>query len=265
MSRLRRLPPGVTKIKGARGSVQYRGRVRRCGKSMSATFGDPHEAGAWVQDIIARLRRGESPSTLSPSPLIVGKTFTFEEAAKHYFLCAAAGKVISKRGGPFAASSLQVMESATRRCVVPHLGPFPIDSISRRDVRQLFDHLASSVPPQTLVAAKTALDGIFAVAERDGLADGPSPADGVNVRRPPARRVGRALTRDEQIRLVEAARAQDDERQRSLMYPLVELLLGTGLRIGEACALAYDPDSGLDLDAGLVHVTRTVGVSWTTE
>jgi integrase len=200
-----------------------------------------------------------------PSYPLLSEATTFVQAARHFFVCAAAGKAMSTRNRPFAPSSLQVMDSAVRRCLIPSIGDLPLDSITRLDLQYLFAQAAPFVSPHTLVAAKAALDGIFCVAERDGLFDGSSPAEGLKVGRPSARRVGQVLTRPEQRWFGEVARAEDDARRRSLMYPLVELLLGTGLRIGEACALIYDPVSGLNLDGRQVHVTRTVSVTWTEE
>ena len=208
MSRPRRLPPGVQRIDGPGGSVAYRGRVRRSGQSSSRTFGDPHEAGAWVQDARARLHRGEPVMPPLP-PAATSDAATFEEAAVHFFRSAAAGKVLSRRGGPYAPSSLEAHESAVRCHVVPYIGQVPIDGLSRRELQRLFDELASSVSANALLAVKAALDAIFTVAERDDLYEGPSPSDGLKVPRTTVRKRGRVLTRSEQRALLEAAREHD--------------------------------------------------------
>ena len=64
-------------------------------------------------------------------------------------------------------------------------------------------------------------------------------------------------TLEEALAVLEAAYADDERLRRSFAGPLVALLLGTGLRLGEALALEWGQD-GLDVDAGFVRVRRTL-------
>lgn len=65
---------------------------------------------------------------------------------------------------------------------------------------------------------------------------------------PPARPKARALTVEEADRLLAAAIVDDKDRDRSLMAPLVALLIATGARISEVLALVWGSE-GLDLQA----------------
>ena len=58
---------------------------------------------------------------------------------------------------------------------------------------------------------------------------------------PPSRPRERALTIEEADRLLVAAQADDEETKRSLMAPLVALLIATGARISELLALSWVP------------------------
>lgn len=74
---------------------------------------------------------------------------------------------------------------------------------------------------------------------------------------PAAARPARILTPPEIVALIAAAEHDDQRLRRSLGGPLLALLSYTGLRMGEALALAWGP-SGVDLEDGCVRVTRAV-------
>lgn len=265
MSRARQLPPGVTARSGVYGPT-YRGRVRQSGRSLSQTFDDPHEAGAWVQETKSRLRRGDRVQ-LSPllSAPLNRSSITVQAAAEHFFQSIVKGTVRGRSGQPYTPSTLIVYERAVRRCLISHIGDLPLDTVTRRELRQLLDHLAPETGAGTLYAAMAALKAIYSLAERDGLFEGSNPCDGITNHQPDAKRRGRALGRDEQNRLLGAAREHDLYHGRSLMFPLIRLLLSTGLRIGEAVAVQYDSVGGLDLAAGRLHVRQIVSQGLTDE
>jgi integrase len=59
------------------------------------------------------------------------------------------------------------------------------------------------------------------------------------------------------LRILAAAEADDHRLGRSFGAPLIALLTGTGLRLGEAVALPWGAE-GLDLEAGVVRVRRSL-------
>ena len=88
-----------------------------------------------------------------------------------------------------------------------------------------------------------------------GYTDSPPPA-GVRVPPPPLRRE-RVYSADEMAALLSAAEIDDLRTGRSFIYPLLCLLDGTGLRIGEALALRWGPDGVMvGAEGGLVRVMR---------
>jgi integrase len=100
--------------------------------------------------------------------------------------------------------------------------------------------------------AKTVLAGMFALAVAHDAVNGNPARDAIAIPRP-AKTV-RALTRVEADDL--ADRLRSDTRALELDLPdLVEFMLGTGARIGEACAAR---DVSLDLDVGTWEINATV-------
>ena len=114
----------------------------------------------------------------------------------------------------------------------------------------------------TMQTAFAALKRTFAFACRSRLYEGENPCVGVETPGSAKPRVGRALSRIEQERLLKAAQTHDAAHDQSFMAPLIRLLLGTGLRIGEAAALVYDSEEGLDLTRGCLTVTGSLCMDW---
>lgn len=125
------------------------------------------------------------------------------------------------------------------------------------DVQRLVDRIAAERTPEHARKALTALRVALRVAERYGELP-VNPCAGVRVpvsaegEKPP-----RILTPEEAAAIVAHAEAEDVRRGRSFAGPLVALAFGSGPRLGELLALPWGPE-GLDLDAGLLHVRRSV-------
>ena len=127
--------------------------------------------------------------------------------------------------------------------IAPVLGGIQVGRLMPSDVRYLIDdRLAAGLSPATVGRLLVTLRMALGSGVRDGILERNVAA----VVRPP--RVERdapgALAPDEALRLVEAVR--DD-----WLGPLYILLLATGLRLGEACALDR---RDLDLERGTVAV-----------
>ncbi len=142
---------------------------------------------------------------------------------------------------------------------MPAIGGVPVGALTRGDVQRLVDGIAAERTPEHARKALVALRVTLRVAERDGLIEpGSNPCAGV--RAPADQRIERAariLTPQEVSGILESAAADDARLGRSFGAPLIALLFGTGLRLGEALALPWGPE-GLDLEAGVVRVRRSL-------
>jgi len=119
------------------------------------------------------------------------------------------------------------------------------------------DGLAAERTPEHARKALTALRVALRVAERYGELQA-NPCSGVRVpTSAEGEKAARILTPEECAAIVSQAEADDARLGRSFAAPLVALLLGTGLRLGEALALVWGPD-GLDLEGGTVRVRRSL-------
>ena len=106
--------------------------------------------------------------------------------------------------------------------------------------------------PGTAKTARSVLSGMLGLAMRHGAMPNNPIRDVARIARP--RKQVRALTNDEAAKLRAALRS--DEAAVMLDLPdLVDFMLGTGLRIGEACAVRW---SAVDLAAGVLEVNSTV-------
>jgi integrase len=116
--------------------------------------------------------------------------------------------------------------------------------------------------PGAAKTTKTALNGMFVYAnEFDAMRSNPA-RDAIKIGGAPRHTV-RALTVDEVEDLTDRLRSDDT----AIVYDLpdlVDFMLATGCRIGEACAVGHancprqHPHQSLDLDAGTVEIDSTL-------
>ena len=248
--------PGIEERRRS-GGTTYRARVRKGGVMVSRTFTTLSAALAWRAEAVEGIvDRGALPAPPPPPPRRVA---TVADAARSLARGMVSGAVRTKTGTPYKPSVVRKYEEQLRTLVVPAIGGVPVGALTRGDVQRLVDAIAAERTPEHARKALVALRVALRVAERDGLIEpGSNPCAGV---RAPAdqriERVARILTPQEVSGIRECAAADDARLGRSFGAPLIALLFGTGLRLGEALALPWGVE-GLDLDVGLVRVLRSL-------
>jgi integrase len=143
---------------------------------------------------------------------------------------------------------------ATESYSLPGVGDLRLREITVPVVERLLASVRSNHGPGAAKSTRNVLSGILGMAVRHGRLPANPVAEASAQRTPRSRPGPRALTPEEseQIRTLLAA----DMTSVSHGLPdLVEFLLGTGLRIGEACAIQ---PRDVDLQAGTLTVTGTV-------
>ncbi len=166
---------------------------------------------------------------------------------------AAAAPLRAELGGRSLAPNTRALYAAASRLyVVPALGDLRLAELTPAIIDRALGLLRSTRSPQIARASRRALSSLCAEAVRHGaLIHNP-----VRESRPipcPHRPV-RALTVPEARDLQDRVRADHDACRWDLP-DLVQFLLGTGVRIGEATAVRT---AVLDLPAGTVHINATV-------
>lgn len=153
-----------------------------------------------------------------------------------------------------AAGTKRLYRFTVHAYVLPGLGELRLREITVPAIDRLLASVHTDHGPGAAKSTRSVLSGILGLAVRHGLLT-TNP-----VRDAPARRTARtargprALTAEEASLLRERL-AADPAAARQDLPDLVDFLLGTGLRIGEACALR---PLDVDLDAATLTVTGTV-------
>lgn len=142
-------------------------------------------------------------------------------------------------------------ETLARRQLRPTLGAIRLAELQPSDIRRLYARLAETLAPQTVANAAEVLSAALNQAVRDGLVPR-NVARGVALpRKGDASRP--TLDGAAAVKLLQAAEGDP-------YAPVYALLLGSGLRIGEALALRWQD---VDLEMGRLHVrghlVRTAG------
>lgn len=248
--------PGVQERRGPRGTT-YRVRVRKNGALVSRSFTTVSAALAWRAEALEGIvDRGALPAPPPPPPRRVA---TVADAARSLARGMVSGAVRTRTGTPYKPSVVRKYEEQLRTLVVPAIGGVPVGALTRGDIQRLVDGIAAGRTPEHARKALVALRVALRVAERDGLIEpGTNPCAGV--RAPADQRIERAariLTPQEVSGILEAATIDDARLGRSFGAPLIALLFGTGLRLGEALALPWGAQ-GLDLEGGVVRVRRSL-------
>ena len=222
-------------------------------RSVSKTFSTLADACAWIEEAKRLARAGEHPRPRQAAPLL-GK------AAPDFLSRARSGKALNRSGRRYGANTIENYERALRVHVYPFvsarygvaLKELPVDAIDTRTVQAMVNHLTSAnsaaVARQAEAALSAVLRDLYAREVIDQIPNRPTL---------PAPHKGREkhLTLTQGDLLLQAAVEDDARTSRSLMAPLVGLLVATGCRVSEALGLTWGP-AGIDLDAATVTIAR---------
>jgi integrase len=135
--------------------------------------------------------------------------------------------------------------------VVPQIGALRLREATTSTIDAALSTIRDTHGPGAAKTAKSILNGMFSLAVRhDAIPTNPVRETS---RIPRGRKLARALSDVEQDALTDALRA-DEQAVLWDLPDLVEFMLGTGVRIGEACAVR---DSVIDLDAAACEINAT--------
>lgn len=150
-------------------------------------------------------------------------------------------------------STMQAYRDRLDRQILPALGSVKIRELSVGLVDRHLAAVKAQSGPALAKMTRSVLSGMCGLAARhDALKANPC-RDVAPISTKPTK-APRALTIDE-VRAVRTWLAEDKRANGRDLPDLVAFMAGTGLRIGEACAVSWDD---VDLNAGTVKVTGTV-------
>jgi integrase len=153
-----------------------------------------------------------------------------------------------------AAGTKRLYRFVVNAYVLPGLGELRLREVTVPAIDRLLASVHVDHGPGAAKSARSVLSGILGLAVRHGLLTTNPVRDATARRTGRTARGPRALTVEE-ANLLQARLAADPAAARRDLPDLVAFLLGTGLRIGEACALR---PLDVDLDAATLTVTGTV-------
>jgi integrase len=151
-----------------------------------------------------------------------------------------------------AVATKELYADMVERHIDPGLGALRLREITVPIADRYIKLTAQRSGPGTAKTARSVLSGMLGLAVRHGALTTNPIRDVTRITRP--RKPVRALTAEESTTLRDTVRA--DAAAVVLDLPdLIDFMLGTGLRIGEACAVKW---SAVDLEAGVLEVNSTV-------
>jgi len=230
----------------------YRARVKITAGGLTTTstrtLPTLDEATAWIRQAREEGRRTGMISR-APEPVPVP---AFGIAAREFLRRAAAGKALTRARKPYSRSTLSSYESVLRLHVLPHvderrrvaLDELCAELIEGRTVQAMVNAITSDASPALARVGDAAASAVLRDLYERGLLEA-IPSRPVLPPPPPPR--SSRLTIAEADALLAAAEDDDRAAGRSVMAPLIALLVNGGLRISEALALVWGP-RGVDLD-----------------
>lgn len=259
--------PGIRTRVDASGRERHMVNLRRKGKTFTQTY--PTLAQAFAgREAALRWMDGEIERPVAPfAPVATSGALTVQAASIRFCKGIVDGSIRHRTGGVYKPGVVRNHESALRLHVLPVIGSWPLATVTTGDVQRLIDGIGHQATPD---AARHSLNA-FRVVCRHAVSWGEierNPCKGVRCPTAPPAAPRRILDRDETLRVIAAAEADDAgsawRPKRSFAGPFVTLDLGSGLRSGELLAVAWGPD-GLDLDAGVIHVNWSLDQKKTAE
>ena len=136
---------------------------------------------------------------------------------------------------------------AALRSAVDHFGDYNLEDITPKDINLYLNGLASRLASKTVSNYRTMLNQVYLYAiNRKGIdvhnpcASVPTPPSLVSSRE-------RSPLTEEQRQEIDSTKADE--------FPLAFLIVNTGCRLGEACALQW---RDVDFRNGLIHITKSL-------
>jgi integrase len=221
----------------------YIARVTLGGTRRVETFTDASDAMNWVKEMRRALRQGHS---------FVGPVPTVARAAELFMQRTVRGEALTRNRTRFADNTIATYERDLRLKVLRHrdaptgrlLGELLVDQVDARTIQRFVDAEIGRSGPQSARHAAAALSSLLRDLYVQGVVDTLPPK--VLLPPPgPARDI--VLTPEEYERFLDGCRQDDERFGRSLLFPLVALLGGSGCRVSEALALRWGP-GGVELE-----------------
>ena len=163
------------------------------------------------------------------------------------------GWIERKRLKKTKSNSLRLYATNYREHISPSLGKKKVAQIETRELWELQKELSQRVAPTTCNLVFTILKIILNDADKAGIfVNKKNPILAVepveNTSPKATKTIHRALTEEEQAAFMEEMRTDH-------YYELVALLISTGMRCGEACALEWND---IDYAKNVIHINKTV-------
>lgn len=234
----------ITTVRLSTGLHRSRARFRGLdGKLREATKTAKTAAGAercLKEALIARIPEGES-GEISPTTTMSGLAAIWLEEVH-----------ASTRN---AESTKLRYQSIVDSFIVPLMGSLRLREVGVPVIDRVLREVSVKNGAPTAKGVKSCLSGMLGLAVRHGAKASNPVRDThrISVESPPAR----ALTLAEAETLVQGLRGHRRARELDLVE-LCEFMLGTGMRLGEACSVRPDR---VDLEAGTIEISRTLGPS----
>lgn len=160
----------------------------------------------------------------------------------------------------WSTGTQRIYRSVIRTQVKPAMGRLQVREVTAGAVSRALKVIADRSGASVAKSARACLSGMFGLAIEDGVV-AVNPVGDFSARISVRGRAPRALTEDETVRLTDLLRTSDRAIELDLV-DIVDWMLATGCRIGEALALRYGRnDDGmplLDLAAKTWEVNATV-------
>ena len=162
---------------------------------------------------------------------------TFKEVAEEYE---------EAKFSELAEGTVVVYAPALREAV-SRFGSRPLSSITPHDVSVYLNSLASRYAPKTVSHYRTVLNQVFIYAISFKGVECQNPCLYIKTPKSDKTSASRSPLTDEQRAEIDSTKVDE--------FPLAFLIVNTGCRLGEACALQW---KDIDFKEGIVHITKAV-------
>jgi integrase len=221
--------------RGRRQAVYYvayrRHGVQKYLKLGTSQIMTPTQARDLARAALLKINQGHSPADERDAERAAGDV---AQLVARYLEAGATGKIIRK-GKVKKASTVATEKSRAAHWITPLIGNRAVNSLQRSDVEKLMHRIAGDSTPANATSVITLLGGVYAWAEKNGLARS-NPCRGIDKFEVEAK--DRVLSDDEWQAF--AKRLDGATQEWPYNVALVRFLVHTGMRRSEAIHLRFD-------------------------